>query len=112
MKYLYELQEYFYKELKSNFSLKVFGDLLKESWRTKKKISKKISNKKIEDIVNILENNNCLGYKVLGAGGGGFLMATFGDGDKKRFIKKYEKKFNFLEFGYCPVGTENIIENI
>ncbi len=112
LKYLYELQECFYKELKSNISLKIFGELLKESWITKKKISKKISNKKIEEIVNILESNNCLGYKVLGAGGGGFLMAVFENDDKKRFLKKYEKKFNFLEFNYYPKGTENIVENI
>ena len=51
------------------------GELIKSGWNLKKELSKKISNQEIQAILTELENENCSGYKLLGAGGGGFVFA-------------------------------------
>ena len=61
--------------------------MLKESWISKKELERGISNNKIEEISLILEKNKSIGFKVLGAGGGGFVMAAFSEENKKDFEK-------------------------
>jgi D-glycero-alpha-D-manno-heptose-7-phosphate kinase len=48
---------------------------LNESWKAKKRISKSISNKEIDNIYDFILNNGGKAGKVSGAGGGGFIMA-------------------------------------
>ena len=58
---------------KSN-NINDFGKLLNESWTLKKSLSKSISNSKIDDIYDIGIKSGALGGKILGAGGGGFII--------------------------------------
>jgi D-glycero-alpha-D-manno-heptose-7-phosphate kinase len=51
-----------------------FGEILHEHWITKKKLSKGISNPLIDEAYDLALNNGAIGGKVVGAGGGGFLM--------------------------------------
>jgi D-glycero-alpha-D-manno-heptose-7-phosphate kinase len=51
-----------------------FGELLDESWQTKKRISAKISNPRIDRLYELARSNGALGGKITGAGGGGFLL--------------------------------------
>jgi D-glycero-alpha-D-manno-heptose-7-phosphate kinase len=52
-----------------------FGLLLHEHWERKKRMSKKISNQRWDEIYDEARANyNVLGGKIIGAGGGGFLM--------------------------------------
>ena len=51
-----------------------FGKLMDEHWRAKKKLSNKISSSKIDDLYELGIKNGALGGKILGAGGGGFLL--------------------------------------
>ena len=51
-----------------------FAELMDEQWRYKKKRSGDMSNPKIDDWYNIALRNGALGGKLIGAGGGGFLM--------------------------------------
>ena len=55
-------------------NIKDFGIILKDSWILKKKISKSISSKKINDYFNLAMKAGAVGGKILGAGGGGFLL--------------------------------------
>ncbi|MEK7559804.1 MAG: kinase [Patescibacteria group bacterium] len=55
-------------------SLDSFGELLHESWKIKKTLSSKISNPIIDDIYEAALSAGALGGKVLGAGGGGFML--------------------------------------
>ena len=57
---------------KSNID--VFGELLNENWNLKKTLSNKISSRSIDEIYNLGIKNGAVGGKVLGAGGGGFLL--------------------------------------
>ncbi len=55
-------------------SLDEFGRLLKEQWRIKRGLTEKISNPEIEGIYDLAIKNGALGGKLLGAGGGGFML--------------------------------------
>ncbi|MFB6307240.1 MAG: GHMP kinase [Flavobacteriales bacterium] len=51
-----------------------FGKLLHENWLLKQKISTKISSPEIQELYQTAMNNGALGGKLLGAGGGGFML--------------------------------------
>jgi D-glycero-alpha-D-manno-heptose-7-phosphate kinase len=52
-----------------------WGQLLDEHWQNKKRMSKKISLAKVDQIYDeVRERFGVLGGKIIGAGGGGFLM--------------------------------------
>lgn len=55
-------------------NLPEFGKLLHEHWLHKKKRSQNMSNSKIDEWYNIAMDNGAKGGKLIGAGGGGFLM--------------------------------------
>ncbi len=55
-------------------SLDEFGRLLKEQWRIKRGLTEKISNPEIEGIYDLAIKNGAIGGKLLGAGGGGFML--------------------------------------
>ncbi len=54
--------------------LDFFGDLLNEGWRLKRTLASGISNPAIDEAYEIALANGALGGKLLGAGGGGFLL--------------------------------------
>ena len=51
-----------------------FGELLHEGWGLKRKLSKSISNPTIDGYYATALQNGAIGGKILGAGGGGFLL--------------------------------------
>ena len=61
-----------------------FGKLMHEHWEHKKRRSKGISNPRINDWYEIGIQNGAVGGKLVGAGGGGFLMFYAGDRNKLR----------------------------
>jgi D-glycero-alpha-D-manno-heptose-7-phosphate kinase len=54
--------------------LEDFGALLDEAWQTKKQMSDRISNERIDTLYSAARNAGALGGKVAGAGGGGYLL--------------------------------------
>lgn len=54
--------------------LDAFGDLLHENWQQKKQLSGKISSTKIDDWYDAGRQAGAHGGRLLGAGGGGFLL--------------------------------------
>jgi D-glycero-alpha-D-manno-heptose-7-phosphate kinase len=61
-----------------------FGALLDEHWQTKKKRSTRISDPRIDRAYERARNAGAHGGKVLGAGGGGFLMLLCEHGSRRR----------------------------
>jgi D-glycero-alpha-D-manno-heptose-7-phosphate kinase len=51
-----------------------FGDLLNTAWEYKKKMSPKISNPAIDELYSEARKAGALGGKIMGAGGGGFML--------------------------------------
>jgi len=61
-----------------------FAELMDEHWQQKKKRSGDISNSRIDEWYEIVKHNGALGGKLIGAGGGGFLM--FYTENKRRLL--------------------------
>jgi D-glycero-alpha-D-manno-heptose-7-phosphate kinase len=51
-----------------------FGELMNEAWEAKKHFSPGITNKHINDLYEVARKSGAIGGKLLGAGGGGFLL--------------------------------------
>lgn len=51
-----------------------FGQLLHEAWQMKRSLSSQVSNSRIEDIYDAALSSGAIGGKVIGAGGGGFML--------------------------------------
>ena len=54
--------------------LLTFGDLLNTAWENKRQLAYGISNPKIDEMYRVARKNGALGGKLLGAGGGGYLL--------------------------------------
>ena len=70
--------------------LENIGKLLYKSWMNKEKISPHISNEKIKTIIDDIMNMGAYGTKLLGSGGGGFVLALCDSKSKQKIIEKYE----------------------
>jgi D-glycero-alpha-D-manno-heptose-7-phosphate kinase len=81
--------------LKKEGSLIEIGKIITSGWEIKKKFSSLITTPKISDIISELKIQNCLGYKLLGAGGGGFVYALFNDASEK-YIDKFPNRRSFV----------------
>ena len=51
-----------------------FGEILNENWQLKRQLASKVSNSEVDRYYEIAIANGALGGKLLGAGGGGFLL--------------------------------------
>ncbi len=95
------------KELKEG-NLSEYGQLLDRHWRTKKKFTEKMTNPKIDEMYSKSLENGAKGGKIIGAGGGGFLMLFASQKHHDNIIntlKKYgakHMKFNFENKG-CKI---------
>jgi D-glycero-alpha-D-manno-heptose-7-phosphate kinase len=65
-------------------NLEEFGKIMHEHWGNKKKRSKGMTNTEIDSWYEAAIKNGAIGGKVVGAGGGGFLMFLACDRDKLR----------------------------
>ena len=58
----------------SSSNLDEIGRMLHESWLLKRDLSDKVSNSEIDAIYQVGRDNGAIGGKILGAGGGGFVL--------------------------------------
>ncbi len=75
------------------------GEIMDEHWQHKKRRSGGMSNVKIDEWYNLAMNNGAVGGKLVGAGGGGFLMFYANDRNKLRHTMAHagleEVRFRF-----------------
>ena len=88
-----------------------FGKLLHHAWNEKKKLSKSISNNKIDELYNYAIKNGALGGKLLGAGGGGFLLMYMKNEHRKNFFKNNRNLIN-VPFNFTSEGSQVIFRNL
>ena len=87
-----------------------FGKLLNESWQLKKSLSDKISSPEIDNIYERAIRAGALGGKVLGAGGGGF-MVFFASPEVQPKIKEELKDLLEVKFSFEKDGSQIIYYN-
>ena len=88
-----------------------FGLLLNEAWMEKKALSKLITKPKINEIYEQAIKYGALGGKLLGAGGGGFLLMYMESNKRKNFFKKYKNLVN-IPFNFTTSGSQIIFDKI
>ena len=71
-------------EVLSSGNVEDYGQLLNEHWQYKKTRSARISSEFIENAYNLGLNNGAIGGKLVGAGGGGFILFYASDREKLR----------------------------
>jgi len=81
------------------------GLLLDESWTVKKKLSTSVTNESIDDLYTFARKNGAIGGKVLGAGGGGFMLLV-ANKENINALKKSLSKFVVVPFNIDNTGSE------
>jgi D-glycero-alpha-D-manno-heptose-7-phosphate kinase len=74
-----------------NGQVDMLGELFHAHWETKKKRSSTISSPIIDECYETAMKNGALGGKLIGAGGGGFLMFYCKNGEKHKVIESIQK---------------------
>jgi len=84
-----------------------FGRLLHEAWNNKKKMAKQITNTTIDTLYETARQHGALGGKILGAGGGGYLL-LYCDFDKKHVVAEELEKLGgqVVEFTFDWHGLQ------
>lgn len=93
--------------LNSNADLSKFGRLLHENWLIKRSLTKKISTPLIDEIYSNALAAGALGGKVLGAGGGGFIL-FFARPQAQPKIKRRLRKLLHVPFRLESLGSQII----
>jgi D-glycero-alpha-D-manno-heptose-7-phosphate kinase len=91
-----------------NRSLDEFGRLLDESWKIKRTLTQKISNASIDEIYEAGLSAGALGGKLLGAGGGGFML-FFIPPEKREALRLRLKKLLCIPFGFSTRGSHVVV---
>jgi len=86
------------------------GLLLNETWNQKKSLSKIVTNHKIDYIYDYGIRNGALGGKLLGAGGGGFLLFYVNKKNQNRFVERF-KSYLLVKVKCSERGSEIIFND-
>lgn len=89
-----------------NNDISSFGKILDEGWQLKKELASGIANPAIDEAYEIAMKNGALGGKLLGAGGGGFLL-FYCEEEKQDKLKK-AIGLRELDFSFERDGTSVI----
>jgi D-glycero-alpha-D-manno-heptose-7-phosphate kinase len=95
------------KVLTSKGDLNEFGKLLDYTWKLKRGITSKISNDSIDALYAKAVESGALGGKLLGAGGGGFLL-FYVEPDERKAVKEAMKDLLYVPFKFENGGTRVI----
>jgi D-glycero-alpha-D-manno-heptose-7-phosphate kinase len=88
----------------SNRPIADFGRLLHESWQVKRTLTHTITNSSIDEIYDAGISAGALGGKLLGAGGGGFML-FFVPPERKEALRTRLRKLLCVPFGFSNRGS-------
>jgi len=89
-------------------SLDEFGRLLHESWKIKKTLTQKITNRSIDEIYEAGLSAGALGGKLLGAGGGGFML-FFVPPERRAALRQRLQKLLCVPFAFSNKGSHVVV---
>src|SRR5664279_1823865 len=95
------------KEQDDKSNLAEFGRLMNVHWERKKQRSTGMSSARIDQWYDCAMSNGALGGKLIGAGGGGFLMFYAGDKTRLRHAMR-EQKLKEVRFRFDFEGTRTV----
>ena len=98
----FELKE----QLNNNASSKILGEFLHQGWVLKRQLASGVSNDKIDEYYEKALSAGASGGKLLGAGGGGFLL-LYCPKERQRQVKS-ALDLRELDFSFEPEGSKII----
>jgi len=90
--------------LTSNRPLSEFGELLRRTWQEKRCLSNAVSNPVIDGMYATAMENGAIGGKLLGAGGGGFML-LFVPPERQQRLREALQGFHEVEFSINAPGS-------
>ena len=85
-----------------------FGKLLHESWKLKRSLSTKVSTPQIDEIYETGIKAGAIGGKILGAGGGGFIL-FFAAPENHNKIRDRLKNLVHVAFNFDNTGSKIVV---
>jgi D-glycero-alpha-D-manno-heptose-7-phosphate kinase len=95
-------------EVLNGYNLIKFGQLLDESWKLKRTLSDKISSSYIDNLYDTAIQAGAVGGKLLGAGGGGFIL-FFVEPTKQEQVRHALKDLLEVPFKFENLGSQIIV---
>ena len=93
-----------------NGNLDFWGTELDRTWEIKKKFANGVTNRKIDNMYAKAKNAGALGGKILGAGGGGFMM-LYVPPQRQNLVREALSEFTYIPFGYCHEGSRIVFSD-
>jgi D-glycero-alpha-D-manno-heptose-7-phosphate kinase len=93
--------------LNSDKDITTFGELLHEAWHTKRSLSSKVSNESVEEVYEQAIAAGAIGGKLLGAGGGGFML-LFVPPSRQTAVRETLSKLIHVPFRFESSGSQII----
>lgn len=107
LKEMYQLVDEAEQVLIGKGELKEFGKLMEYSWKMKSRLASNISTDAIDHIYDKAKRAGAIGGKLLGAGGGGFLL-FYVEPDMQNEIRKKLDSMLYVPFRLENMGTRII----
>ncbi len=94
--------------LQGNGPISEFGRLLHESWQCKRTLSNKVTTPEVDEIYATAMANGAIGGKLLGAGGGGFLL-VFAPRERQARIREKLQHLVHVPFEFENAGSRIVL---
>jgi D-glycero-alpha-D-manno-heptose-7-phosphate kinase len=107
LRILKELADESLSILKSDMDLTAFGELLQEAWVVKRSLSPEVSTSELDEIYQTALASGAVGGKLIGAGGGGFLL-LFAHPDRHQVLKEKLERLIYVPFRFEFSGSQII----
>lgn len=93
--------------LNSNQDITLFGELLHKAWQVKRSLSAEVSNHYVDDLYSQATAAGAIGGKLMGAGGGGFLL-LFVTPERQEKVRAKLEKLIYVPFKFEFSGSQII----
>lgn len=93
--------------LNSDADIREFGALLNETWCKKKLLADNVTDQRIDEMYNMGMKNGAIGGKLLGAGGGGFML-FFVSPENRDNLKRVMNNYVCVPFRFENTGSQVI----
>jgi len=107
LKTMYQMVDEAINILNGNGDITAFGKLLDENWKLKRSLCDRISNSYIDNIYDVALNSGAIGGKLLGAGGGGFVLFFVNPKNQSK-LKAKLKSLLYVPFRFENLGSQII----
>lgn len=107
---IYRMVEEATEVLESDCDIRLIGEMLDRGWKLKSKLSEMVTNSYLDSLYLRGKNAGAIGGKVLGAGGGGFML-LFVEPEKQDFVRNALSDLIYVPFKFENFGSQIISKN-